>query len=323
MGKINNNLKANKTNQFETTANVFKAAFAEHSNQAELVSIAENDKKLSLIPINDKNIQGIVKNNEITYKGLFEQTDVRYRIQGNAVKEDIILNNKPSNNAFTFEIKLKGLTAVAKKDGTIVFEDAKGNPQWYFEKPYMFDANNKYSDQVAFHLRQENGKTYVDVIADENFLQDPDTTYPVTIDPTINDWDVLRDNFIASNYPDSIYSSNTYMNTGYSSYFGMTRALVRFYLPSLPSDSVISNATFNAYQTNADGQQVSIDLYRITSNWSSSVTWNNQPSVRSTKESTTTNNTANAYWSWDITQLVKDWYNGIQPNYGLMLKQQN
>jgi hypothetical protein len=113
------------------------------------------------------------------------------------------------------------------------------------------------------------------------------------------------------------------MHTGYNSYFGTTRALVRFYLPSLPSDSVISSATFNAYQTNTDGQQVSIDLYRITSNWTSSVTWNNQPSIGSTKESTVTSNTVNAYWSWEITQLVKDWYNGIQPNYGLMLKQQN
>jgi len=51
-------------------------------------------------------VQGVVKNNEITYKGLFEQTDVRYRIQGDAVKEDIILNSKPSTNTFSFELKL-------------------------------------------------------------------------------------------------------------------------------------------------------------------------------------------------------------------------
>jgi RHS repeat-associated protein len=321
--KINNDLKPGEANQFENKANAFKAKFAEQSNQAELVSVEEKDKSLSFTPVQGKNVQGVVKNNEITYKGLFEQTDVRYRIQGDAVKEDIILNSKPSTNTFSFELKLKGLNAITKKDGTIVLEDQKGNPKWYFTKPYMTDANHKYSDKVTLQLRKEDGKTYVDVVADESFLQDPDTNYPVTIDPTINNWDVLRDNFIASNFPDSIYSSNTYMHTGYNSYFGITRALVRFYLPSLPSDSVISSATFNAYQTNTDGQQVSIDLYRITSNWTSSVTWNNQPSIGSTKESTVTSSTANAYWSWEITQLVKDWYNGIQPNYGLMLKQQN
>jgi hypothetical protein len=173
--KINNDLKPGEANQFENTANTFKAKFAEQSNQAELVSVEENDKSLSLIPVQGKNVQGIVKNNEITYKGLFEQIDVRYRIQGDAVKEDTILNSKPATNTLSFELKLRGLNAITKKDGTIVFEDQKGNPKWYFEKSYMTDANNKYSDKVDLQLRKENGKTYVDVVADESFLQDPDT----------------------------------------------------------------------------------------------------------------------------------------------------
>jgi RHS repeat-associated protein len=36
-----------------------------------------------------------------------------------------------------------------------------------------------------------------------------------------------------------------------------------------------------------------------------------------------TSNSVNTYWQWEITQLIKDWYNGVQPNYGFMLKQQN
>jgi hypothetical protein len=119
--------------------------------------------------------------------------------------------------------------------------------------------------QKTLELRKENGKTFVDVIADQAFLEDPETQYPVTIDPTINSWDVLRDNFIASSFPDSIFSSNTYMHTGYNSYFGTTRALVEFYLPSLPSDSKISSANFNAYQTKSDTTNTTIDLYRVTS----------------------------------------------------------
>jgi RHS repeat-associated protein len=323
--KIDNTLKKseNQPNKFVTSANDFQAWFANESSESELVSVEKDGKSITLIPVDANKVKGTTKNNEIVYKGLFEQADVLYRVQGSAVKEDIILNSKPAANTYTFELKLKGLHAITKEDGTIVFEDQKGNPKWYFEKPYMTDANDTYSDQVNLLLREENGKTFVDVEADESFLQDPDTQYPVTIDPTINNWNVLRDNFVASNFPDSIYSSNTYMHTGYNSYFGTTRALTRFYLPSLPSDSVISDATFNAYQTENDGQQVSVDLYRITSDWASSVTWNTQPSIGSTKESTVTSSTANAYWSWDITSLAKDWYNSVQPNYGMMLKQQN
>lgn len=60
----------------------------------------------------------------------------------------------------------------------------------------MVDSNDKYSDKVNLVLRKENGKAYVDVVADKTFLEDTNTKYPVTIDPTINDWDVMRDTFI-------------------------------------------------------------------------------------------------------------------------------
>ena len=79
----------------------------------------------------------------------------------------------------------------------------------------MTDANGKRSEKVQLNLREANGKTYVDVTADPSFLQDATTKYPVTIDPSIDTWDVQRDNFVASAFPTSIYSSNTYMDTGY------------------------------------------------------------------------------------------------------------
>ncbi|WP_246625019.1 DNRLRE domain-containing protein [Fictibacillus nanhaiensis] len=133
----------------------------------------------------------------------------------------------------------------------------------------------------------------------------------------------MRDNFISTGYPDSYASSQTYMMTGYHSINGATRSLVRFYLPSLPSESVIQSANFNAYQTKFDETNATIDLYRISSDWNSNTTWNTQPSIASQPEATTTSNTANAYWQWDITKLARDWYNGVQANYGMMLKQQN
>jgi YD repeat-containing protein len=187
----------------------------------------------------------------------------------------------------------------------------------------MTDANGKFSDKVKLSLREDQGKTFVDVEADPTFLKDSATKFPVTIDPTVNNWDVQRDTFISSANPTTSYSSNTSMETGYDSTFGSTRSLVEFYLPSLPSDSKITSATFSAYQSNADTTNVSVDLYRVTSAWTSSATWNSQPTVGSTPESTVTSNTSSAYWQWNITQLMKDWYSGAQSNYGIMLKQQN
>ncbi|GAE48103.1 DNRLRE domain-containing protein [Mesobacillus boroniphilus] len=323
--KIDNKLKnsTKKAGKFENNANHQKVWFTQEAGNGELVSVEKDEKSISFVPVKAKKVKGTAKNNEVTYKGIFDNVDVHYRVHGSAVKEDIILHQYQNENTFSFELKMKGVTPHKEKNGTIIFKDSKGKTVWFFENPYMTDAKGKYSEKVSLDIREENGKTFVDVVADQSFLKDPETQYPVTIDPTIDSWNVLRDNFVASSFPDSIYSSNTYMNTGYNSYFGTTRALVRFYLPALPSNSTITNANFNAYQTVNDGSEVSVDLHRVDSDWPSSVTWNTQPAVRSTKESTVTSNTYNAYWSWDITTLARDWYNGYQANFGFMLKQQN
>lgn len=141
-----------------------------------------------MFPLQSNKVKGSVTNDTITYSGIYANTDVRYQVQSGAVKEEIILHQLPASNTYTFELNLNGVKATTEKDGTIVFSDAKDNKLWYFEKPYMTDAAGKFSDKVTLALRQENGKTFVDVSADQAFLQT--AKYPVTIDPTIDSWDI-------------------------------------------------------------------------------------------------------------------------------------
>ncbi|WHX59892.1 DNRLRE domain-containing protein [Peribacillus frigoritolerans] len=324
--KVNNKLKKStkRTGKFENTSSNVSTFFAEQSGNNELVTVDKNEKSVSFVPVKANKVKGAIKDNEVTFKEILPDVDFRYSVHGSAVKEDIVLHQYQNENTFSFELKMKGVTPHKEKNGTIIFKDSKGKTIWFFEEPYMTDAKGKYTEKVSLELRAEKGKTFVDVIANQEFLKDPKTEYPVTIDPTINDWDVIRDSFIASSFSSSAYSSETFMNTGYHGYFGSSRALIQFVLPSLPSDSVISNATFNAYQAKSDASTASIDLFRVTSNWSATTaTWNAQPSLGGSPESTTTDNKVNAYWQWDITKLAKDWYNGVQANYGMMLKQQN
>ncbi len=323
---IDNNLKEStkSAGKLENNANDFKAMFSNEAGTGEIASVEKDGKGVAFIPVGANKVNGQAKNSSIIYKNIYESTDIGYAVKGSKVKEDIVLNSYTGKNTFSFELKLKGLNVLKDKNGLIYFTDNKGQKLWYIEKPFMIDANEKYSDKVDIALRKENGKTYIDVIADKTFLEGADTKYPVTIDPTINEWDIMRDTFVASNFGTSSYSSLNKMYTGSDPYYyGTLRSLAQFYLPSLPSDSKILSANFNAYQTQADSTTVSIDLYRITSSWGGSVTWNTQPSIAAAKESTATNNTYNQYWQWDTTQLVKDWYSGAQANYGFMLKHQN
>lgn len=198
--KLDNNLKVSSkdASKLENTSNDFKVSFASEAKSNEVVSVEKDGKKIALVPIGGKATKGTIKNNEITYDDMFNNTDAKYTVQGDSLKEDLILNSYSNQNTFTFEVKLNGLKADVEKDGTITFSDSKSNKVWYFETPYMVDANSKLSNDVKLNLRAESGKTYVDVVADKAFLEDSNTKYPVVIDPTINNWDTIRDTFISS-----------------------------------------------------------------------------------------------------------------------------
>lgn len=320
--RIDNTLQAHE-GVYENTENDIKVRFVNQAGTRDLLTIEKDGRSISINPVNANTVSGEVKNSEITYWQIFPDTHISYQLQGAAVKESIILTKFSNNNSITFELILKGLADVVEADGTIAFTDEKGNKIWHFRKPYMTDANGKFSDQVRLSLRKENEKAYLDVIAGKEFLEEASTKYPVTIDPTIDNWNIMVDTFVASLFPTSSYSNLALLYTGNDpAYYGTMRSLVQFFLPSLPSSSRITSATFNAYQTKSDAANSAIGLHRIISSWGSSATWNTQPTINATPESTITNNAANTYWQWDITQLVKDWYNGVQSNYGFMLKQQ-
>lgn len=249
--EIDNNLKGSskRAGKKENTANDFKAIFTEESDENEIAAVEKDGRSISFIPVGaKKKIKGLSKNNEILYKGIYESTDIRYEVKGTRVKEDIILHQYSGINTFSFELKLKGYT-VTEENGLILFINNKGEKEWYLEKPFMMDANEKYSDDVKLVLRKEQSKTFVDVIASKEFLESPDTKYPVTIDPTINNWDIMIDSFVSSFYPTSSFSSLTNLYSGYNSaYYGAMRSYVKFFLPSLPSDAHIISADYNSYQ---------------------------------------------------------------------------
>lgn len=144
--EINNNLKAstNRVEKFENRANEFKTIFAQGSGQAEVAAIEKNNQRVAFIPVGAKKVTGNVKDNKITYQNIYAHTDIRYQAKGAGIKEDIILNQYTGQNTFTFEVKLQGLEAKQEDNGMIYLVNQQGEKLWYFEKPYMVDANGKF-----------------------------------------------------------------------------------------------------------------------------------------------------------------------------------
>ncbi len=105
-------------------------------------------------------------------------------------------------------------------------------------------------------------------------------------------------------------------------------SLIRFNLSSVPKQSTINSAIiklFFDYSTIYESGYVR--LYRALNHWDeSSVTWNNRPSVSGQLEDEvfiqpmSQPPLGGLFYYFDITALLEEWYKGIFPNYGLLIR---
>ncbi|NMD72143.1 DNRLRE domain-containing protein [Bacillus sp. DNRA2] len=321
--RIDNRLQKSliNPNKFENMANEFKTTFTEESDPSTLMSVQKEGYNIDLILIGARKVKAVINENEITYPDILPQVDIVYLVTNDKIKEALILKAPTGQNRFSFELKSPAnVTARLETNGNISILSPHNDLLWIIEKPYLVDSKGIYSNDANFAIRKEGNRTYIDLLVDLNFLNNPNMSYPITVDPTIQSSLSIRDTFISSRYPQNSYSSQAYMFTGVTPSYNITRSLVRFALPPLPSNCRITSATFQAYQINTNITNAIIDLHRINSSWGDSVTWNSQPAILPTSESSASPGTFNAFWRWEITKLIQDWYNGTQANYGIMLK---
>jgi hypothetical protein len=101
------------------------------------------------------------------------------------------------------------------------------------------------------------------------------------------------------------------------------RLLIQFDLSALPADTWITAAIMRLYiaeVTRVDIKGI-FTPYRVTALWNEmTVTWNNQPSFDATVYGSQSIVLGPGWYEWDITALVRGWYMGLYPNYGLLLK---
>lgn len=321
--RIVNTLKKSSKirNRFENTGNIFKTLFAEEADVSTLFSVEKEGYTLELLLVGARKVKGVINDNEIIYTNILPQVDASYVVTNEKIKESLILTSKTGKFQYSYEIKIPAaLNIKLEKDGSLSILSPINEILWVIDKPYMIDGKGVYSHDASFQLRRQGNRTFIDMILDTTFLNDPNTTYPITVDPTIQSPSSIRDTFISNRYPQNSYTSLINMFTGTTPSYGTTRSLIRFALPPLPSNSRITKASFQAYQINTNIKNTAIDLFRINTAWIDTVTWNNQPSISTASESSVASSLANAYWEWDITKLSQDWYNGLQSNYGILLK---
>lgn len=138
----------------------------------------------------------------------------------------------------------------------------------------------------------------------------------------------VADACVLEGYPTTNFGSTVDMWAGYDDYLEpdgkIARSLIQFDLSAIPTGTPIDSALLQVYLVSSydfPGETRTITAYRIASTWSeSSVTWNTRPSYGEAYGSASVTHGAWAWYSLDVTNLVRGWVNGTLPNYGVTLR---
>ena len=272
------------------------------------------------------NALATLQNNAVVYDEYFGAgTSLRYTPMLSGVKEEIILDNYVPDRTFTFVLLTDGLFLVEQDGRYVLAEDKEGiDVVLYLGEIVVYDAIGKPSVGTVTVETIKEGLGYaLTVSADEAFLSDPTTVYPVTIDPDLTVKDTASSTGLVEDCP--IYSGMANVNHGNYIYLtaGYTDDTYKigrtvFRLPGLYNNASyqaigswehISSVKFYCWDASGNSSR-HINLYRCLSSWTeSTLTWNNFGGYSATTDFGTIM-VPNAYTVFDITRLVQDWKKG-------------
>ena len=284
---------------------------------------------------------GQVDGSTIRYRQIAPDMDLEEKIEGQNLKETIILTKLPapgSSGRFRFPLTLSGLTPRTNQDGSIGFVDASGAEVATMPQGIAFDSSGdpaqgtQASTPVHVALMKLGNGWAVDLSVSADWLTSPARVAPIFIDPNIV-FNAGRDNgsthtdaFVAQANPTTNYNGSAQLDAGayvnkigYASYpNGQYNAFTQYDVSALAGHSVVS-ATWNGYFLSAAAYPSTFAATKAAAAWSdSTITWNNQPGVTGSPvtESVTA---ANQWATADVTSWVQSWVTSPSSNYGMRI----
>ena len=276
----------------------------------------------------------------ILYEDVFPGVDLRYDTFSYNVKESIILKQPMDLDeySYSFLLTLDGLEPELQEDGSIILFDDADEVQYTIPAPYMWDAENVYSDAVIYELEETDDGWVLTVYADEDWLEDEERSYPVTIDPsftrTNNNLDFTTAVEVGTPSTSNAQSRPAcvgFASCGYSTEHHLMEGYIRYTsLPRIPKGSIITEAKLNPdSESHWLADDCRMDIYMVTesvpnSQWNNYVPWSQRPDTADTAMDfiflPAGNKVKMEPEVWDITPAVMHWYADPSSNFGVSIK---
>ena len=252
----------------------------------------------------------------VRYNEILPGVDLEYVLLGSEIKENIIVNEKQDEYVFKFGLSLNGLIASLEDDGSVSIWNEDDEKIFTLPAPYMYDGAMEFSESVSYSLSTTgNGKYVLTVTADENWINSEDRVFPVTIDPTLDDYEnfTVTDTYQHSKNETTSYISSPNMYIGNRNGYTQYTLIMFNSIPSLPIGSTVTN-----FSLSLDATTKSIDASvtrrmearKVTSSHSSlsGITWNTAVSYSSDiYDYINITNDSKDFYTLDLTRMYHEW----------------
>ena len=259
----------------------------------------------------------------VSYKDIFDGAELRCRIHGEGVKEDLILH-KPEAVSDTYSClyQMKNLRPVLRNN-VVSFLDREEQEVFCVHAPCMKDAGGEKSEAIRLSLTEtDTDVCRITFLPDMEWLGSENRLFPVVIDPVTTTSKKASEIYDA--HVDSLYEEDNFQKSIILKNKGgdqIQRSFVRFALPEIKTGDMVINARLVLVSLAEDGKERTVAVHKVLHAWNSdSINWYNKPLYSDTVEDICRyKGDQQKYITLDITRMVKDWYqNG--GNYGLMFK---
>ena len=293
-------------------------------NAADGIAVSHKSREVKLLPVGGTGLAA-ANNNSILYSNFFGRgIHLQYTPMLSGVKEDVIITKYTGVNSFSFLLETGGLYLFDADGRYYLAESATAKAAFYLGEVLVYDAIGRPDlGTMAVETITPGQRYKLTISANEAFLTDPETLYPVTVDPTLTVSDnthgtgAIEDAPVFSGKPNKNFGSYVYNTIGYhSADYGTAMTVVR--LSGLLADDIygslsesnIENVTF--YMKDGGSSSAAVNIHALSGNstWTeSNVTWNNR-GIYSVAICATDTMGSGSWGEFDITNLVKSWKNG-------------
>jgi RHS repeat-associated protein len=313
-----------------TPAKSLKAA--QGSKAVDLVTLGEGDEQITLgwkggLP--EPKLEGT----RAEYVNAVPGADVVVEATRTGFEQYVEIKEKPAAGGFSYTLPLEtgGLTVEQLKNGGLQFTDEKNKKRAVMPAPVMWDSTvDKRSGEhtrrvpVSMKVVERDGKdSGVDLVVtpDPEFLADPETRYPVTVDPSTSSLSNVFDTYVQQGETVD-WSSDTELdfgNPGTTNADGTPRTAQSFisWNTSPIADALVTSAKLSLWNFHSGNHpDCAAQSWEVWSAGAASTSsrWSNRPSMTA-KKATSTETRGNASCAsqpdgWinaDVSTLAQEW----------------